>query len=420
MTPHLEGVVVCISGDPRDDKDKNPTIRQQFTDENVSNWLRYRGGSLVEEVNEATTHLICSRAAFSNKKNPKVKSARKHGCHIVTYEWLTDTIQLWDYQKRNAPPDLYHPGEPRDGNAISDLYYKKEKKKRKASEQVPLGTVNSTTMDGDDGGGASAAEPTVGTGMEGQKIIGDKGLPSASASDKKQIEMAFDDKDKASIPANKERSKLPGKPKTCAESRTEDPAVDLNLFVVSRGKTGLYSIEVSKPGKLESPQGSRWMLELFESEAEPKKYLFRAREYMTEGSGICRSYFPSKAPGDKKNELAEFRNFFQQRTGVDWHQRDEVPSTGPFYYQPPGALAKAIGSTSHKDGFDQLEGSKGRSSTSSGVVFRKPCDRKISLRRKRSCSEGECHARACKALELSKPSVAVDSAKATDCGYRTA
>lgn len=73
MDHHLDGVVVCISGDPRFDKDDNQHIRDQFTDENVSSWLKYRGGRLVEEVTKATTHLICSRAAYSKKGNPKGK-----------------------------------------------------------------------------------------------------------------------------------------------------------------------------------------------------------------------------------------------------------------------------------------------------------------------------------------------------------
>lgn len=71
MDHHLDGVVVCISGDPRFDKDENKHIRNQFTEENVSRWLKYRGGKLVEEVTKTTTHLICSRAAYKEKGNPE-------------------------------------------------------------------------------------------------------------------------------------------------------------------------------------------------------------------------------------------------------------------------------------------------------------------------------------------------------------
>lgn len=65
----LAGVVVCVSGDPTWDKDKNQHIREQFTDENVSRWLKYRGGRLVEEVTEATTHLVCSKKAYAAKND---------------------------------------------------------------------------------------------------------------------------------------------------------------------------------------------------------------------------------------------------------------------------------------------------------------------------------------------------------------
>jgi hypothetical protein len=63
----LAGIVVCITGDPTFDEDDNKHIREQFTDENVSRWLKYRGGRLDEEVTDATTHLICSRKAYNTR-----------------------------------------------------------------------------------------------------------------------------------------------------------------------------------------------------------------------------------------------------------------------------------------------------------------------------------------------------------------
>lgn len=63
----LAGIVVCIAGNPTGDKDQNKHIREQFTDENVSRWLKYRSGRLVDEVTKATTHLICSRKEYTER-----------------------------------------------------------------------------------------------------------------------------------------------------------------------------------------------------------------------------------------------------------------------------------------------------------------------------------------------------------------
>ncbi|KAL1874270.1 anthranilate synthase / indole-3-glycerol phosphate synthase [Diaporthe australafricana] len=470
---HLEGVVICISGDPRSDKDQNPTIREQFTDENVRNWLRYRGGQLVEDVNAATTHLICSRAAFLNKKNPKVKSARKHGCYIVTYEWLTDTLQLWDYKKkdappRKAPPNLYHPGKPRDGDAISDLFFTKEKRKRNALKQEPLAAADPATVDGDDDAGA--AEPTLETGMallkvsesktsgvsepgnedsckvvvdkvgastpankesnkdtgklqmatgqtakpgtKLQEVSGERSVQSVSESGKKEGKNGVDDKKKARMLPRNESSKVDG---------SDEPPVNLDLYIVPKGKAGLYSIEVSTFDKIGSSRGWRLTLELFESKSEPKTYLFGARKFNTQDSRSCERYFPSKAPGDKKCELTELRKFFQEFTGVDWHQRDRVPSTGPYYYQSSLLPGKVVDSVDRKEKPDQLGGFKQHKPTGSDVKSREPCDRNKLWKRKRSLSEEPRHtAKVSKTSKVSKTVVDVDSVKAKHGGCMTA
>lgn len=78
----LAGVVVCISGDPTFDKDENKHIREQFIDENVGRWLKYRSGQLVEEISNATTHLICSRAAY------RARNDKSECCSLLVLQTL--------------------------------------------------------------------------------------------------------------------------------------------------------------------------------------------------------------------------------------------------------------------------------------------------------------------------------------------
>ncbi|ROW13070.1 hypothetical protein VPNG_05943 [Cytospora leucostoma] len=130
MSVHLHGVVVCIAGDLPTEAGS-----PQWTDENIKGWLEPRGGKFVDEMDESVTHLLCSKKAFqANSK--KVRYARRKECEIVTYEWLDDTILLYDQLKRKAPPSLYHPGEDRPEKEILALYTKKPR----AIEKAPVTT----------------------------------------------------------------------------------------------------------------------------------------------------------------------------------------------------------------------------------------------------------------------------------------
>ncbi|KAK7711335.1 hypothetical protein SLS64_005358 [Diaporthe eres] len=419
MEHHLDGVVVCICGDPRFDRDKNQHIRDQFTEENVSRWLKYRGGKLVEEVTKTTTHLICSRAAYSKKGNPKVKAARKYGCKIVTYEWLTDTFQLLDYHKKKAPPSLYHPGKPRDGDAISDLFKKSETKpkavkKKKASPAA----ADTTAVKHDDD--ARAAEEVAETGMkhlaiseekDSQKSSEEKKSPNPSEAGEGKDTKAIDDMKGASTSVSKESGKPTGKPEKSAKVKNKEPPVDLRLYNICKDESGLHQIEVSKPDRHGNERGCRLVLELYESKSEPKTYLFGATKYPVQGSGACATHFSSEASGDKKLEFQKYRSVFRQCTGVRWHQRDSIPSKGKYCYRSPIIPGNKIGSASHENKSKELGGGKGQA-TSHVADLR---DRETSFKRKRSFSEE----RPAKAFKVTKPSIPGNSANVTKGGSKT-
>lgn len=396
----------------------------------------------------------------------------KSPCFGPRIRRLTHT-RLWDYGKRKAPPRLYHPGKPRNGDAISGLFLKKKEIKNKerkcnALKQVPLAAADPPTVEGDDDAGA--AGPTVETGTPRQKVPEVSKPSNVSGAGNKDNCKVVDDKEEGSTPANKESNKITGKSKVDAEqtAKTEmkrqvsaerslkivsesgkkeckkvvdekkkarmpvkkdpreggkvdgepkmengDPPVDLKQYVVSMGRSGLYSIEISSLDKIGSSRGWQLTLELFESKSDPKTYLFGARKFNAQDSGSCERYFPSKFPGDKECELTELRKFFQEFTGVDWHQRDSVRSTGPYYYQSSALPGRVIDSVDRKDKSDQPGGFKEHNSIGSDANSREPCDRNFLLKRKRSFSEEPQHtAKTSKASKKSKTVVDIDSAKA--------
>ncbi|KAK1769225.1 hypothetical protein QBC33DRAFT_347514 [Phialemonium atrogriseum] len=65
----------------------------QWTDTNISRWVNQRSGVFITEMNNSVTHLICSPEEFK-KRGPRVKQALKRGaaCHIVSVDWLEDSI----------------------------------------------------------------------------------------------------------------------------------------------------------------------------------------------------------------------------------------------------------------------------------------------------------------------------------------
>lgn len=353
---------------------------------------------------------------------------------MVTYEWLTDTFQLWDYQRKRAPPSLYHPGKDRDGKAISDLFKKSEQKPKAVKKATPVAADTTAVYGGDED--AAAAEEAVGNGMEhltisekkeslvvvgeeiSQKISEGKVPQKVSEAGDGRATQAADGIKGASTPVNKESGKPAGKPEKNTRVKDQEPPVDLSLYAVCEDESGLHQVEVWKPDRHGNARGCRWVLELYESKSVPKTYLFGATKYPNPGSGACIRRFPSKAPRDKEHELQELRFFFWNRTRVLWRQRDSMPSKGPFYYLSPAVSGKAVGGGSHKNTFDQLGERKDWNPTGSVAVPHEhhDSDRKTSVKRKRSFSEE----RPTKAFKVTKPVVTSDSANANNGGSKTA
>lgn len=360
-----------------------------------------------------------------------VKAARKHRCEIVTYEWLTDTIQLFDYDQkkkktRKAPTSLYHPGKPRDGDAISNPFkFSETQAKSGKKKEVSPAAADATAVEHDDD--AQAAEGVAETGMK-HLTISEEGTSQMRAEEKDSRKLSesgegkgtivIDDTKEASTPVKNESGKPSGKPKKKAKVEDQEPPVDLGLYEICKGKAGPLQIELWKPDKHGNERGSLRVLELWESKSEPKTYLFGFKKYPTADPSTCIRRFPSKAPGDKKHELREFTSSFWDHTGVHWKKRDSRPSKGPYYYLSSAAApGKTAVSSGHKNDSSELGSEKKQNQTSSVTVSQeqRDGDRETSSKRKSGLPEE----RPAKAFKVTKPLVVGGPAKTTNDGYNT-
>jgi hypothetical protein len=327
-------------------------------------------------------------------------------------------LQLWDYHKRRAPPELYHPGHVRDGEAISALFRKGEKK-AKSVEKVALPAADSAAVSGADD--ASAVEEAAETGSEqvatpeeksSQKSSGDQDSPKSSGSGEGKGTIVFDHIKRLGNPATNESDEPAGKPENGARVKDQAPPVDLSRFTIYRDDSGLYQAEVRK-------QGRRYILELYESKSAPKTYLFGTRVYQKPGSSTCVRHFPSKTPRDKEHELERFKSRYWRCTGKRWGQRDSNLSNGSGPdHQPQAVPKKTTDSAGPKNKLDELGKVKKQNPTKSLAVphRHRQVDLKTAFKRKGSSSEKQ----PAKKLKVTKHSVAGGSGEVTNGGSKTA
>ncbi|KUI65619.1 hypothetical protein VM1G_00176 [Cytospora mali] len=276
MDKHLAGVRVCVAGDLNIDAGND-----QWTDENIKRWLEARGGKFVEVMDDSVTHLLCSTAAFEAKKDKFKYAKRLKHCKIVTYEWLEDGMLLYDQLKRKAPVKLYDPGKVRPGNEISALY----RKRSSISKKVQAAT-------------------------------------GISGSVRKKDDENTTDKENEYPAILRERQ--------------------CDLYRIYKDPTDgfPYQVEVSCPDKDGNPRGKRWILQLLESKATPRLYIFSTIHFKTAGA------HPISGPGSdaarlKDLAIKEFQGFFFSKTGIMWKERllkasaEQQHKDHKFRYYPP-------------------------------------------------------------------------------------
>lgn len=347
-----------------------------------------------------------------------VKAARKLGCHIVTYEWLTDTLQLLDYHKRKAPPELYHPRDVRDGEAISALFRKTEKKCRPVKEKSRTAT-ESTAMSGEDearaGEAAEDGPNRLATSEEEriQRKSEKKEPPKPSYFGERKVSKAVDDTKRLGNPVSNKSDKAARKPEDGVKHEKIEPSVDLSRFIIYRDDIGPYQTEVFYKGR-------RHVLELYESRSAPKTYLFSSGVYPKPASSKCIRHFPSKTPRDKERELRKFKSYFWRMTEKRWRQPESNLSNGSSPGCQPRPVPKTtFGSANYKKNSDGLEKFKKEGHPEKSLVIpreQRQVDLKTSFKRKSSFSE----TRPAKELKVTKYSIAGRSDEAKNGGSKTA
>lgn len=250
-----------------------------------------------------------------------------------------------------------------------------------------------------------------------QKSAEEKGSRKLPKSGEGKGTIVIDDTKTASTPVKDESGKPSGKPKKKAKLEDQEPPVDLSLYDICKDESGLLQIELWKADNYGNERAIRCVLELHESKSEPKTYLFGARRYLKPGSNCFLRSFLSEAPGDKKREFRKFRSSFRSFTNIDWHQRDSMPSKGPYYFRSPAVPAKNTGNASNEHKLDGFGGEKEQNQTSSVAVpqGQRDGDRKTLSKRK----SGFPDERPAKALKVTKPLVVGGPAKTTNDGYNT-
>lgn len=299
-------------------------------------------------------------------------------------------------------------------------------------KKMAPGETDPTTAEGDDNAGT--ADETAETGMKRLNISEDEMPPKiseeeepAKASGYEELSTSSeagegndtevtDDASVGSTAVDKENGKPTEELEESARSKDQEPPVDLNLYAICNDESGPHQIEVCKPDEHGNARGCRLIMELYESKLEPRTYLFGARKYPKPGSSTCIRRFSPEAHGDKEPVLERYKAFFRKCTGVDWHERDSVPSRGPFSYLSAAVAGKKTGGANHENKMNELEGEM-RQNPMSHVgddhLHHKP---ETSSKRKSSFEEE----RLTKALKVTKPSVVGDSTKANNSGSKTA
>ncbi|KAI0841765.1 hypothetical protein F5Y06DRAFT_307690 [Hypoxylon sp. FL0890] len=114
----LKGCVIAIA----------VTLDDDWNEENVSRWTTLNGGTFITEVDESVTHVLATAEQYK-KKVPTIKKALEFRAHIVTKDWLEDSLN----KKRKLKEKEYSLEEDeRKANAKK----KREEKVQKGIEQA--------------------------------------------------------------------------------------------------------------------------------------------------------------------------------------------------------------------------------------------------------------------------------------------
>ncbi|KAH6661209.1 hypothetical protein BKA67DRAFT_531276 [Truncatella angustata] len=212
----FQGRVVALAGDIT-------SQYKEYTDTNLSKWLKNFGGRFSLDFDESVTQLVATADQWK-KKVPKVKEALRRRIPVVDPDWLDSSMR--DDYKRLEPKKYEHATLQKEVNA-----------KKRRSEQVRKGV------------------------KQGENYI------------------------------------------------------NTNLYRIYRDETNFECRIV-----LLREEGERFIIELWESNNDPKLYFFACR-YHKKAGATGKTLRPSETPGCLEREMRMFCDAFKTKTGVLWHDR---------------------------------------------------------------------------------------------------
>lgn len=262
-----------------------------------------------------------------------VKYAQRKKCAIVTYEWLDDTILLYDQFKKKAPTSLYHPGQCRPVNEILALYRKKSKAGRRAWKDA---TASNPDRKEDDGNA---------TKKESENPVVLQEIQRSKPKDKY-----------AAVVEQKNASVSPGneglQPNASGGGMRDvlgipHSQVDHRLYKILKDPTDgfPFKVEICRPDECGNPRGKKWVLQLFESKSTPNFYKFGPVHFEREGARHRHGRGSAQAR-PKDLAMNEFKDFFAAKTGIKWEERllraDDRRKGRGYRYHPP-APGESVG-----------------------------------------------------------------------------
>ncbi|KAJ9663252.1 hypothetical protein H2201_005696 [Coniosporium apollinis] len=72
------------------------------THEAIKRWIQHHGGMFTTEIDQDTTHLICTKEHWRRKVVAVKQAVRQKGIKIVTYDWLEDCLHQKTHKRETS------------------------------------------------------------------------------------------------------------------------------------------------------------------------------------------------------------------------------------------------------------------------------------------------------------------------------
>ncbi|KAF3769951.1 hypothetical protein M406DRAFT_66406 [Cryphonectria parasitica EP155] len=336
--------------------------------------IKRAGMRQVDHLCKQVTHLVVSRRAFKDKA-PEVRKVlamrpSKRKPAIVTWDWLDDVIADKKYYGHY---DVYHPGKPRDINAINAKRCKKVKVTK--DEAFPEGedatashqTDQQTSRKGSQQNPkpstpAKKEETTTAVHLAAKSVSGGSfkkttEVPQIQETTEKSIDKHIDQFKSAPEEKKNKREEEAGEKKAVSSGKTspqKHTSVGLGPHVLDRKTPSEREASLAPVKKVldvedfESLQAwvvaaalrpfkddkdqfqycielkngdSRWMLKLETSTSHSVKKMYRVWAGLYDTSPRARCQQTRGPTRDFQEAMDHFKTFFQRKSGYRWDER---------------------------------------------------------------------------------------------------